>query len=525
MDIKMIRCVILVSFAIAISAVPDVPDDVVPENIRFISDPTNPLATKQPVLEAPDAGVKRYHDDICDGDRSAALESMITDEGYATSDSVTQMIASLKLACDNDDHQMSIWNFQTIVEEVYGSFVFMAKLAGVDAIPKILKPFKSSYDEAQRELEDTAKMCRRYSKKSLLQVEKPKGSHPLLVQAWDAHTRQQDCAEKCLCTEYGTAQYCSGTPECSEAVKATTLVATGLSMGAHAYKDGGVQGSGVWGDKKFHEAMHAITDKVQGTVRDHRHQQSLVQTGVKGPNLCARLAYLQFVAGYMCHINCNAYTDSQEISVGCDIPIVPNMLAINIELHIAWGPIIKLTVNAVVPGISDVLGEIQKIPACNELMTAFGMNNGGMALGVGILDFTKGYGSITHTPYGYSLIAVRAQAQLGMVLRFDTSAPSAMDPRLAYYCKHGMVDQRHCQGENEIYNCAICGTTNLPAYFCSQCRSSPRKFVKVSGIVWADHIEPVWAVPPYRYNRFWGLTLFNIGTTVPVAISKVTRIY
>ena len=61
-----------------------------------------------PILEAPDAGVKRYHDDICGGDRSAALESMITTEGYATSDSVTQMIASLKLACDNDDHQMSI---------------------------------------------------------------------------------------------------------------------------------------------------------------------------------------------------------------------------------------------------------------------------------------------------------------------------------------------------------------------------------------------------------------------------------
>ena len=521
----MIRSVILISLAIAVCAVPDVPDDVVPENIKFISDPsdlTNPLAPKQPILEAPDAGVKRYHDDICDGDRSAALENMITTEGYASSESVTKMIDQIKTACDNDDHQKSIWNFQTIVEEVFGSFELLAQLAGVDVnsdsftLPDFLKPFKSSYDEAQRELQDTAKMCKQYSKESLLQVEKPKGDHPLLVQAWDVHTKQQECAEKCLCTEYGTAQYCSGTPECSEAVKATTLVATGLSVGAHAYKDGGMHGSGVWGDKKFHDAIHEITDKVQGTVRDHRHQQSLVQTGVKGPALCARLAYVQFLAGYMCHINCNGYTDSQEISVGCDIPVVPNMLAINIELHITWGPVIKLTVNAVVPGISDVLGEIQKIPACNTLMSAIGMNNGGMALGVGILDFTKGYGSITHTPYGYSLIAVRAQAQLGMVLRFDTSAPSTTNPSIAHFCSIGWFggpNSAICQGENVIYNCAVCGTTNI-RWACNQCRTSPSKFVKVSGAVWADHIQPKWGWPPYEYNRFWSLQLFNIGTTV-----------
>jgi len=360
-------------------------------------------------------------------------------------------------------------------------------------------------------------MCRRYSKESLLQVEKPKGSHPLLVQAWDAHTRQQDCAEKCLCTEYGTAQYCSGTPECSEAVKATTLVATGLSVGAHAYKDGGVQGSGVWGDKKFHEAMHAITDQVQGMVRDHRQQQSLVQTGVKGQVLCDKLAQLSAMSEYMCSIACGAKPDDTYLSFTCGFPVVPNMLDINIELKITPGPVIKLTVYATVPGISDVLGQIQSIPAADELMSSVGMYNGGMSIGVGVLDFTKGLGSISHTPFGHSLIAVRAQVQFAMVLRFDTSAPSTMDPSLAGMCRNSWfgLHPNHalCQGENKIYNCAVCGTMNLPGYVCSQCNDSPRKFVKVSGMVWADHIEPKWGWPPYRYNRFWTFVLFNIGTT------------
>ena len=515
MDIRVIKTVLLISLAIAVCAVPDVPDDVVPENIQFLSGPTNE-APKKPVLEAPDAGVKRYHADICDGDRFAALEEVTATEGYAKSESIKQMINSLKVACANDDHEKSIWNFQTILVEVFSSFEFAAQLAGFtfdsDVIPEILKPFKPSYDEAQLKLQDTAKMCHRYSKKSLLQVEKPKGDHPLLVQGWDAHTKQQDCAEKCLCTEYGTAQYCSGTPECSEAVKATALVVTGLSIGAHAYTDGGIHGSGVWGDKKFRDTLHEITDQVQGAVRDHRQQQSLVQTKVKGPALCARLALLSAVAGYMCHINCNGYSDSQEISVGCDIPVIPNMLAINIELHITYGPIIKLTVNAVVPGISDVLGEIQKIPACNTLMSQVGMNNGGMALGVGFLDFTMGIGSITHTPVGFSLVAVRAQVQFFMTLRFDTSKPTGLATGgIAFFCDRGWFPPSMCRGANELYNCAVCGTYGAN-WACGQCRRTPKKFVKVSGDMWAENIEPIWNWPFYRYNRFWSLRLFDLGT-------------
>ena len=176
-------------------------------------------------------------------------------------------------------------------------------------------------------------IIKQYSKDSLLQVEKPKGDHPLLVQAWDAHKKQQEYAEQCICTDYGTAQYCSGTPECFESVKATALLAFGLSIGAHAYKDGGAQGAGVFGDKKFHDALHKITVKVQGTVRDHRQQKSLLQTN-NIPELCARLAVMQYenMADYICHINCNGYKGAHEISAGCDIPL--GAVEINVELHI-----------------------------------------------------------------------------------------------------------------------------------------------------------------------------------------------
>ena len=327
--------------ALAVFAVPEV-HDVIPENIQLISHPTiensSLEAPKKPILEAPDAEVKRYHADICSGVRSAALPKVVDFGGYAESDSVKSMIDRLNQACGDDDFKMSIWNFQTIVVEIFSLLEALADITSVDllsddAIPEILKPFKPIFDEARQEEQDTTKLCKQYSKDSLLQVEKPKGDHPLLVQAWDAHKKQQEYAEQCICTDYGTAQYCSGTPECSESVKATALLAFGLSIGAHAYKDGGAQGAGVFGDKKFHDALHKITVKVQGTVRDHRQQKSLLQTN-NIPELCARLAVMQYenMADYICHINCNGYKGAHEISAGCDIPL--GAVEINVELHI-----------------------------------------------------------------------------------------------------------------------------------------------------------------------------------------------
>lgn len=313
-----------------------------------------------------------------------------------------------------------------------------------------------------------------------------------------------------MCTEYGTAQYCSGTPECVGAVKATSLVAVGLLSGAHAYKDGGVQGAGVFGDRTFHDALHSISDKVQATVREHRQQQSLLQVNAKGPALCARLAYLQAMQGFVCHINCNAYSDSQEVSVGCDIPVVPNLLAINIELHITWGPVFKLTVNAVIPGISDVLGEIQKIPACNEIMSAAGMNNGGMLLGVGYLDFPKGIGALSYSPNVVDLWAVRAKASFGVFLRFDLHKPTTLDPNIKYFCNIGWIRGTACGNPNDLTNCALCGVDNVNQY-CGQCKTNPVKFVKFSVSVRAEHIEPRWGWPPYSYNEFWRLTILNLG--------------
>ena len=242
---------ILISLALAVFAVPEV-HDVIPENIQLISHPTiensSLEAPKKPILEAPDAEVKRYHADICSGVRSAALPKVVDFGGYAESDSVKSMIDRLNQACGDDDFKMSIWNFQTIVVEIFSLLEALADITSVDllsddAIPEILKPFKPIFDEARQEEQDTTKLCKQYSKDSLLQVEKPKGDHPLLVQAWDAHKKQQEYAEQCICTDYGTAQYCSGTPECSiiwsesVMIKATALLAFGLSIGAHAYKD------------------------------------------------------------------------------------------------------------------------------------------------------------------------------------------------------------------------------------------------------------------------------------------------
>lgn len=350
----------------------------------------------------------------------------------------------------------------------------------------------------------------------------------MLVQAWDAHTAQRQCAETCLCTEYGTAQYCSGTPDCVAAVKATALVAVGLRTGAHAYKDGGVQGSGVWGDKAFHDALHGLLDKVHTTVHEHHQQQSLVQvkeketvqvkeketvktkTGMVG--LCAQMAYLQYMLEWVCNINCNGYPGAHQIDLGCNVRVVPGLLDINVSLHITSGPVFKLTVNAVVPGVSDVLGEIQKIPAMNELMSSLGMNNGGFLLGSGYLDFPKGFGGLGFSS-GLDLFAVRAKAHFHVFLRFNLNAPNAIDPNIQAFCNMGWFGgptSTICSGPTHLSNCGVCGVDNLNHY-CGSCKTSPVKFAKFDITLKAEHIEPVWGWPPFKYNEFWYLKVLNTG--------------
>jgi hypothetical protein len=499
---------------------------------------------KVTILEAPDAGVKRYHQDICGGERQQSLKKLVDMEGYAQSKSVEHMLGALANACKNDDMKLSIWNFETIVWEIFSSLEEEARLMGhtldefLDQgtpISQALKPFRPSYMDAQAALQDSAQICRQYSKESLLQVEKPKGDHPLLVQAWDAHTLRQKCAEECLCLPYGTAQYCSGTPECAGAAKSMALVAIGLTSGAHAYKDGPGSLKGVWGDKGTQDSIFKLLDKVHSSVHEHHQQeQSLIQTdeqwsrppkrrgGASNAALCARVTLLQSMMSWACHVGCNGYAGAEEISAGCDIP-VHKYLAINIEIHLTPA-MLSITVNAVVPGLSDVLGEIQKIPAMNDLMSAIGMNNGGLLLGKGWIDWVKGFGSLS-IEKKYDLVAVRAVASFHTFLRFSTTLPTGgLEPSMAGACKmartrpNGFLGmkpgdasyKRQCTNPRIPINCGLCEVDGLEDY-CSQCRTNPVSFSSFDITLKCQHIEPNYGWPPYKYNTFEYVKALNVG--------------
>merc|ERR1712072_695132 len=105
----------------------------------------------------------------------------------------------------------------------------------------------------------------------------------------------------------------------------------------------------------------------------------------------------------------------------------------------------------------------------NELMSGLGMNNGGFLLGTGVADFTKGYVHLYTDPQ-LDLLAVRAKAMFGCVVRFDTTKPDTLDSTLHTGCQLGILHHIcSAQDERANYNCAVCGVDGLNQY-CNQCR-------------------------------------------------------
>lgn len=87
-----------------------------------------------------------------------------------------------------------------------------------------------------------------------------------------------------------------------------------------------------------------------------------------------------------CGFDCNGYEGSQEVSLDC---VFAEML--KIELVVTFSPLrLRLKLKLCAPGVSDVVGEIQKFPPADRILGKLGLDGGCLLLGMGEIDFTFG---------------------------------------------------------------------------------------------------------------------------------------
>ena len=126
-----------------------------------------------------------------------------------------------------------------------------------------------------------------------------------------------------------------------------------------------------------------------------------------------------------CGFDCNEYHGVQEASLSCDAFGV-----VKVEIGVTFNPLtLFLKLKLCAPGVSDVIGEIQKIPFVNEVLSKFGLDGGCLLLGIGYIDFTNGIGEIkpgSHGLLSYNVFnMVRASLSARAFFRWDSSLPTA----------------------------------------------------------------------------------------------------
>lgn len=210
---------------------------------------------------------------------------------------------------------------------------------------------------------------------------------------------------------------------------------------------------------------------------------------------------LQGLKGFACNIDCNGYPGRQEIVAGCNYPIAGPLININLSLHIKAGPIFTLTVNLLLAGVSDVLNEIQKMPVIGDAMAQEGMNNGGLLLGSGELNFQTGTLSLVRSRKmslpGLGWL-VKATLDSSFLVRFDTTLPKTKIPGGFF-------------AEDITYwklNCDLCEYSIALNFNHNQCRSecgmTPRTWVGLRYTIRGQMRSPRWGIPPYKWGTIAG---------------------
>lgn len=100
-----------------------------------------------------------------------------------------------------------------------------------------------------------------------------------------------------------------------------------------------------------------------------------------------------------------------------------------VEIGVTFSPLtLFLKLKLCAPGVSDVVGEIQKIPCVNAILSKFGLDGGCLLLGIGYIDFTNGIGEIKPGINGLLSVdffkIVKAQLSARAFFRWDSALPS-----------------------------------------------------------------------------------------------------
>ena len=151
-------------------------------------------------------------------------------------------------------------------------------------------------------------------------------------------------------------------------------------------------------------------------------EQTLVQ--VQGCHGMSAATAVEFRSGAIsCGFDCNEYNGG-EASLSCSAFEV-----VTVEIGVTFQPLtmyVKLKLCA--PGVSDVIGEIQKIPVVDAILSKFGLDGGCLLLGKGYIDFTNGIGEILPGNNGvisFSMLIAKAELEAKAFFRFDSALPNS----------------------------------------------------------------------------------------------------
>jgi hypothetical protein len=267
-----------------------------------------------------------------------------------------------------------------------------------------------------------------------------KDDQPILKQLKDSVNHFDKCMQ-CVCSN--GMDHCLDTPDCEAGIEAIAGVGVSLSQAEGFLGENGelIESLGPKHYEAIHRIMkHTAAKKVElhkrhgpNPTKEQFHEvfsandlaeQSLVQ--VRGCHGMSAATAVEFRSGAIsCGFDCNEYHGVQEASLSCDAFGV-----VKVEIGVTFNPLtLFLKLKLCAPGVSDVIGEIQKIPFVNAILSKFGLDGGCLLLGIGYIDFTNGIGEIkpgSHGLLNFDVFhIVRASLSARAFFRWDSSLPTA----------------------------------------------------------------------------------------------------
>merc|ERR1711959_20241 len=255
-----------------------------------------------------------------------------------------------------------------------------------------------------------------------------KESQPILKEL-KAGVKEFDKCMKCVC-KHGV-DHCVDRPLCIRSFEGITQVAGSISKAKGFLNENGelIEPLGqkhyaAMKKKELHKRHGPNPTKKQfHEVISENDEQSLVQ--VQGCHGMSAATAIEFKSGAIsCGFDCNEYHGVQEASLSCTAFEV-----VKVEIGVTFSPLtLFLKLKLCAPGVSDVIGEIQKIPCVNAILSKFGLDGGCLLLGIGYIDFTNGIGEIKPGINGLLSVdffkIVKAQLSARAFFRCDSALPS-----------------------------------------------------------------------------------------------------